>query len=64
VRVVERRGGFGFLKESLAPLLVGHAVVREDLDDDLAAQPRAARAIGLPHAARAKQREDFVWPEM
>ena len=64
VRVVERRGGFGFLKESLATRLVRHAVVREDLDRDLAPQPRVARAIDLAHATRAKQREDFIRAEM
>ena len=62
--MVQRRGGFGFLDEPLAAGLVRDAVVREDLDRDLAAQSRIARAIDLAHAARADEREDFIRAEV
>ena len=64
VRMVQRRGRFGFLDKPLAAGLVRHPVVREDLDGDLAAEPRIARAIDLAHPARADEREHFIRAEV
>ena len=43
---------------------VRHAIVREDLDGDLAAQSRVARAIDLTHPPGAEEREDFIWAKL
>ena len=63
VRMVQRRGGFRFLDKPLAAGLVGHAVVREDLDGDFAVEPRIAGAIHLTHAACADEREHLIRAE-
>ena len=39
------------------------AVLREDLDGDVAVELRVARAVDLAHAARAERREDLVGTE-
>ena len=36
---------------------------RQDLEGDLATEPRVARAVDLAHAARAEGAEDFVGAE-
>jgi hypothetical protein len=50
-------------REPLA--LPGHGTEarREDLQRDDAAEPRVARAVDLPHPARAERRLDLVRPE-
>jgi hypothetical protein len=45
------------------PLGVGGKHVEQDLDRDLALQPRVPPAIHLGHPAHAEQRDDFVRPE-
>jgi hypothetical protein len=37
--------------------------VRQYLDGDVTSEPAVVRAVDLSHAARAKERADFVWTE-
>ena len=37
--------------------------IGQDLDRDVATQPRVARAVDVAHAARANQRDDFIGAE-
>ena len=51
VRVVQRRGRAGFLLESMEAIDVGRECAGQDLDRNVAPEPRIARAIDLAHAA-------------
>ncbi len=61
--MVERRGGAGFLHEPAAAVLVGQAISRQNLDRDIAAEPRGASAVHLAHPSRAQRRQDLVRAE-
>jgi len=60
VRVVEGAHGFRFLLEAPQPIGIGGGVRGQDLDGDLAPEPVVARAVDLPHPARAQGSQDFV----
>ena len=60
VRMVERRGGARLLLEAAQPIGIGRERGGQDLDRDLASEPRVARAVDLAHAAGAERREDLV----
>src|SRR6185369_4915972 len=59
VRVVERGRRARLLLEALPAVRVGGELRREDLDRDLASEPRVARAVDLAHSSRAERREDL-----
>jgi hypothetical protein len=60
VGMIERREDFGFALESRQPFAIVGDISGEDLDGDLALQPRIARPIHLSHTAGAKLRDDLV----
>jgi hypothetical protein len=53
VRVVESGDGAGFLLEPAAPFAIRGGAGGQDLDRDVAAQPRIAGLVDLAHAAGA-----------
>ena len=59
----ERSDGLRFALEAGAPLRVVRERRRQDLDGDVAAQPRVFRAIHLAHAAGADRGDDFIRTE-
>ncbi len=63
VGMVQRGQQFCLALKSREPVSVGRKRVREDLDRDLALQPRIACAIHLAHPAASDQRDDFERPE-
>ena len=58
--MIERGGRARFLLEPAQPIGVTGERRRQDLDGDVAAEPRVARAIDLAHAARTDGVDDFV----
>ncbi len=58
--MVERGRCASFQLEPNEPLGVVGEVGRQDLDGDVAAQPRIVSAVHLAHAARADQTENLV----
>ena len=58
--MIERGGRARFLLESAQPIGVGCDCGGQDLDRDVAAQPRVVRAIDLAHAPGTDGAEDFV----
>ena len=60
VRVGERGDGLRLALEPRAPVGVGGEGSRQDLDGDVALEPRVPGAIDLAHSAFADRREDFV----
>jgi hypothetical protein len=42
---------------------IARVLCRQDLQRDVAPEPRVVREVHLAHAARAEQREDFVGAE-
>ena len=63
VRMIEGRGGVGFLDKPAAAILVADAIGRQYLDGHLTIQTRIASAIDLAHPSCADEREDLVRPE-
>ena len=59
----KRRHGARLAFESGAPFGVGGDVGRQDLDGDVAAEARVARAIDFAHSPRAERTDDFVRTE-
>lgn len=49
-----------FLLEAAQAIGIGREDVGQDLDRDVAAEPRVMGAIDLSHAAAANQRQDVV----
>jgi hypothetical protein len=64
VGMVERAGGAGLLLEAAQPLGVRGQRCGQDLDRDVARQPRVPRAVDLAHPARAQRGRDLVGPEL
>ena len=64
VRVVERGGGSRLLLEAAQSARVLREGRREDLDGDVAPEPRVARPVHLSHAARADAAGDLVGTEL
>jgi hypothetical protein len=62
--MVERRQHLGFALEPLQPLAILRQGFREDLQRDLAGEPRVTRAPDLAHGSRAKFRNDLVRTEL
>lgn len=48
------------LLEAAQPVTFGRRKPRQDLDSDIAIQPRVPGTIHLTHASRPNQRDDFV----
>ncbi len=61
--MVQRGGRACLLLEALQPLRIGGQTGRQDLDGDVTPEARVASPIHLPHAARAKERDDLIRPE-
>src|SRR5215204_2376577 len=61
--MVQRGGRAGFAGEPLDAIGSGRMEGRQDLDDDVAAEPRIARPIDLAHAAGPQQAEDLIGTE-
>ena len=60
VGVIEDARGLGLLLEAAQAVGVLREGRRQDLDRDLAPEPRVLRPVDLPHPARADRREDLV----
>ena len=60
VRVIEPRDGARFALEPLAAVGLSRDVFGQDLQGDVAVQPRVPRAEHFPHAAGADRGNDFV----
>ena len=60
VRMIQRREGLGFARETRQSVGVGGERVGQHLDRDVAIQLRVARPIHLAHAAGPKGGQDFV----
>ena len=60
VGVIERRDGLGFSRESRATVGVIGQLRRQDLEGDLAIEPRVLGQIDLAHPARADLVQDLV----
>jgi hypothetical protein len=59
-RVVESRQRAGFALETGARFEIVVARERQDLESDVATQPRVAGAVDLAHAAHAERGDDLV----
>ena len=55
VRMIQRREHLRFALEPREPIRIGRERLRQDLERDVAIQPRVAGAIHLAHAARADE---------
>jgi hypothetical protein len=60
VRVRERGDGSRFLLEARASVGIRCQVCREDLECDVATEPRVARLVHLAHATGADRGKDLV----
>ncbi len=60
VLMVERRKGLRFAPEAGDAVRVGRERLGQDLDRDIAVEPRVSRPVDLPHPAGAEGREDFI----
>jgi hypothetical protein len=61
--MIQRRNRARFVHESPQAIGVGGKWLWKDLDRDVAAEARIARAIDLAHAASAKRRQNLVRAE-
>jgi hypothetical protein len=61
--MVQRGGGTRLLLEPREAVAVVRDGFRENLERDLASQPRVLRPIDLPHPSRAERGEHLVRPE-
>jgi hypothetical protein len=64
VGMIEGAGPSGFLLEPPQPVLIVAEVGGQDLDRNLAAQPRVLRPINFTHAARPNTGQDFIRAEL
>ena len=60
VRMIQRGERSRLALEACEPLGIVRECFRQDLQGDVAPQPRIARSIHLTHPAFAKFRDDFV----
>jgi len=60
VGMIQRRQRLRFAREAHHAVGIGRERVGEDLDRDLAIEPRVTRAIHLAHPSRAERAHDFV----
>jgi hypothetical protein len=63
VGAIERRQRLRLAREARQPLRIGGKRLWQDLDRDVAIQPRVARPIDLAHATSADWGEDLVRAE-
>jgi hypothetical protein len=63
IRVIQRSRGAGFLLEATQTIGVGGKTDGQNLDGDVASEPRIARAIDFAHAARSDGGKDLVRSE-
>ena len=63
VGMIERGEHFGFTLESRESFVIQGDGGRQDLDGDVAPEPRIAGAIDLAHASRAELRDHFIRAE-
>src|SRR5262245_13297915 len=63
VWVIQRGDRARLAIEPLTQLSIGGECFGQHLDRDGAIEPRVARAVNLPHAAAANQRQNFVSAE-
>jgi len=61
VRVIELGGDARFLLESREAVGIRGEAGVDDLEGDVAPEPRVARPPHLTHATRAEERDDLVW---
>ena len=61
--MVQRGEQLRLALETREAVRIGREEVGQDLQRDVAIEPRIARAIHLAHAARADERDDFVGAE-
>ena len=60
IRVVQRRGGLGFLNEAPFTLRIGDFIGRQNLDRDESAEACVAGLVDHPHPAFSQFFQDFV----
>ena len=63
VRMIEGRGGFGLLDESLHPICILSELARKNFDRYFAAEPGVARAIDFTHPSGAERGQNLVMPD-
>ena len=63
VGMVEGAGGLRLLLEPAEPVGIGRGLRMQDLDRDFPPKSLVARAVDLPHPARAQRRQDLVRPQ-
>jgi hypothetical protein len=63
VRVIERRERPGFGLEAGRPVGIVRDAVEEELDRDLAIEPRVAGPVHFPHPAHAERGADLVYAD-
>src|SRR5450759_2759487 len=63
VRMVERRQHLRFTAQARESIGIGGERVRQNLQRDVAIELGIPRAVDLAHAARANERQDFVYAE-
>jgi hypothetical protein len=63
VGMIQRGGRARFLLEATEAIGIVAERCRQHFNRDFSTEPRIAGAIDLPHAARAKHRQDFVRAE-
>ena len=61
--MIERRCGARLPFETALAVAIEAECGWQDLDGDLAAKARIARAIDLAHAAGPDEADDFVWTQ-
>ncbi len=60
VRMIQGRGGLGFLHKPLSALGVGRLAGKQNLDGDHAPQPGVASLVNRAHSALSQFLQDFV----
>ena len=63
IRVIERRNRLRLTLEPGDPLGVGEERLRQNLQRDIASEPRVAGAVDVAHLARATEADDLVRAE-
>ena len=63
IRVIERRNRLRLTLEPGDPLGVGEERLRQNLQRDIASEPRVAGAVAVAHPARASEADDLVRAE-
>ena len=64
VRVIQRGGGSGFIRETSPAIAIRDPLRRQDLQCDVATEPMIVRPIDLAHPARAQERDNLKRSEL